>query len=194
MRFACFFTFYFLLLPGYCFAQKTYRFESITVNDGLSQSSVTSIAQDASGYLWIGTQDGLNKYDGYSIKVYRNKEGDSTSLAKNYVTKILVDNQNTIWIATLGHLSRYNPATDVFANYQLIVDGVLISPNVFVWDIFHSRDGRLVLSTTTGLIHFNPSTGKFQIENEFLSSFGKVVYNYYETRSKGDWIFLLSTI
>ena|GEM_PF-5455445 len=176
------------------YAQKTYRFESITVNEGLSQSSVTSIAQDALGYLWIGTQDGLNKYDGYSIKVYRNKEGDSTSLAKNYVSKILVDNQNTIWIATLGHLSKYNLATDGFTNYQLAVAGVSISPNVFIWDIFHGRDGRLVLSTTTGLIHFDPSTGKFQVEKEFLSSFGKVVYSYYETRSKGAWIFLMRTI
>jgi ligand-binding sensor domain-containing protein len=180
-----------VLASSMSYAQKTYRFENITVNEGLSQSSVTSIAQDASGYLWIGTQDGLNKYDGYSIKVYRNKEEDSTSLAKNYVSKILVDEQNAIWIATLGHLSKYNLATDGFTNYPLAVDGQSISPNVFIWDIFRSRDGRFVLSTTSGIIHFNPSTEKFQLENEFLSSFGKVVYSYCETRSQGDWIFLM---
>jgi signal transduction histidine kinase/ligand-binding sensor domain-containing protein len=172
-------------------AQKTYRFESITVDDGLSQSGITRMAQDVSGYLWIGTQDGLNKYDGYSIKIYRNKEGDSTSLVKNYVTSLLVDKQGSVWVATLGHLSRYNPSTDGFTNYPLMVDGTSISPNVYVWDIFQSRDGRLVLSTSNGLLHFDPSTGLFHIEEEFRSTFGKIVFAYYETRTKGDWFFFL---
>lgn len=91
----------FLLTKGiFCFAEKNYRFESITVENGLSQSSVNSMVQDKFGFLWIGTQDGLNKYDGNNFNVYRNKEGDSTSLINNDVHRLYIDTNNILWIAT----------------------------------------------------------------------------------------------
>ncbi|MBS1506093.1 MAG: hypothetical protein JSS79_05570 [Bacteroidetes bacterium] len=170
-------------------AQKTYRFESITVDDGLSQSSIASMVQDVSGHLWIATQDGLNKYDGYSFKIYRNKVGDSTSLTKNYVTKVILDKNNTIWVATLGTLSRYNPATDNFTNYPISLEGVTVAANAYVWDISPSRDGSLVLCTTGGVFHFDPGTKKFQVKKEFSPMFNQTAYNYYESPTKGDWVF-----
>jgi signal transduction histidine kinase/ligand-binding sensor domain-containing protein len=170
-------------------AQKTYRFESITVDDGLSQSSIASMVQDVSGHLWIATQDGLNKYDGYSFKVYRNKPGDSTSLQKNYVTKVILDKNNTIWVATLGTLSRYNPTTDNFTNFPISLAGFAVAANVYVWDVSESRDGSLVLCTTGGLFHFDPQTKKFRVNKEFSPMFNQTAYNYYETRSNGDWAF-----
>lgn len=172
------------------FSQKSYRFESISVEDGLSQSSITSLAQDESGYLWIGTQDGLNKYDGYTCKVYRHKSSDTTSLVTNYVTDILIDNNNIIWVATLGHLSRYEPTTDGFINYPLTAESFSGNTNAYIRNIFHSRDGSLVLSTSGGVIHFDPATEKFTIREAFRGLLHKDAHNYYETKTQGDWIFL----
>ncbi len=186
---------YFLL--GLCalvglnsYAQKTYRFESITVSNGLSQSSITSIAQDELGYLWVGTQDGLNKFDGYTIKVYRNKHGDTKSLSQNYVTNILVDKTKTIWIATLGHLSKYDPATDGFINYPLAVADVSLGADTYIRAICESRDGALVLATNRGIIHFDRSTHTFSIRKDFRKFSGLWVNNYVETKKAGDWLFM----
>jgi ligand-binding sensor domain-containing protein len=99
-----------------CLAQKNYRFESITVNDGLSQSSITSMVQDKFGFLWIATQDGLNKYDGHTFKVYRKKEGDSTSLPNNFVTHVFIDPYENFWIVTYAGICKYYPITDGFIN------------------------------------------------------------------------------
>ena len=59
------------------------------------------MVQDKFGFLWIGTQDGLNKYDGYPFKVYRHNEGDSTSLPKNFITIVFVDHYDNLWVETL---------------------------------------------------------------------------------------------
>ena len=63
-------------------------FKHLTADDGLSHNSVYAIHQDRRGFLWFGTQDGLNRYDGYNFKVYKNEIGDSTSIDNNWITKI----------------------------------------------------------------------------------------------------------
>ena len=72
---------------------KELRFEQLSLEQGLSQSLVLCIAQDDLGFLWFGTEDGLNRYDGYSFKVYRHSNTDSTSLANNYVYSLYKDSE-----------------------------------------------------------------------------------------------------
>ena len=72
-------------------AQNHIAFNHLTVEDGLSQSSVTCIFQDAKGFMWFGTQDGLNRYDGYNFKVFKNDPEDSTSLINNFIFSIYED-------------------------------------------------------------------------------------------------------
>jgi ligand-binding sensor domain-containing protein len=79
------------------------RFEYITTVDGLSGSSVTAIAQDHEGFLFIGTQEGLNKYDGYQFTIYRNSPLDSTTLTDSRIESLLVDHAGTLWIGTTVH-------------------------------------------------------------------------------------------
>jgi len=81
---------------------KDYRFEHITVKDGLSLSYVTSIAQDKNGYVWFGTQDGLNKYDGFSFVVYKHDPFDDGSIPSGDIIDILVDKKGKIWLGTDG--------------------------------------------------------------------------------------------
>lgn len=75
----------FILLVQTITPQSNIRFNHLTVQDGLSQSAVTVIFQDKHGFMWFGTQDGLNRYDGYNFKIFKNIPSDSTSLTDNFI-------------------------------------------------------------------------------------------------------------
>ena len=92
-------------------------FERISLEHGLSQTSVYAITQDHQGFMWFGTQDGLNKYDGYTFTVYRNDPWDSTSLSNNYVRRVMVDRAGYIWVGTRGGVNRLDPRTGIFIRY-----------------------------------------------------------------------------
>jgi signal transduction histidine kinase/ligand-binding sensor domain-containing protein/DNA-binding response OmpR family regulator len=84
------------------------------IEQGLSNNAVTCIYQDQQGFMWFGTYDGLNRYDGYSFKVFRNKSNDSTSLINNRIVAIGADGQNNLWIGTKQGISIFNPVTASF--------------------------------------------------------------------------------
>ena len=81
------------------------------IEQGLSNNAVTCIYQDHNGFMWFGTYDGLNRFDGYVFKVFRNKFNDSTSLANNRVSCITEDLLNNLWIGTSQGISLYNGLT-----------------------------------------------------------------------------------
>ncbi|MBD3225270.1 MAG: GAF domain-containing protein [Caldithrix sp.] len=95
------------------------NFDHLTIEDGLSQSSVYTILQDHRGFIWIGTQNGLNRYDGISIKIYyKNAKGDSSSVNDNWINDLVQDEDGFIWIATSGGgINSYNPSTEKFHYY-----------------------------------------------------------------------------
>src|SRR5688500_6802143 len=74
------------------------KFKRISTEQGLSQNHVLCIIQDSKGFMWFGTADGLNRYDGYNFKVYKNVIGDSTTLPNNYITTICEDSKGVLWI------------------------------------------------------------------------------------------------
>src|SRR4026209_2472305 len=92
------------------FSQKQHiRFEHIGTNMGLSQSSVVSIFQDSRGFMWFGTRDGLNKYDGYKFSVYKYNAENGNSLGNNIIKSIAEDDQGNLWLATWGGgLNRFD--------------------------------------------------------------------------------------
>ncbi|UKN00540.1 hypothetical protein K6119_12435 [Paracrocinitomix mangrovi] len=91
--------------------QKSIKFDTYTIEDGLSQSQVTSIQQDATGYIWIATQDGLNRFDGYNFQVVKNKGDNQLSLPNNYVHNLLPDNSGNLWFGTNRGLGKLNTKT-----------------------------------------------------------------------------------
>ncbi len=100
----CFFLLFLLSTKG-ILAQQTMdsiklNLETITINDGLSQGMVRSIIQDQEGFIWFATKDGLNKYDGYRMVVYRHDPNDSLSLPDNYVTQLVEDAEGNFWVGT----------------------------------------------------------------------------------------------
>ena len=95
----------------------TLRFDQLSVDQGLAQESVLAIAQDRQGYMWFGSQSGLSRYDGYRMVVYKNIEGDKTSLVDNWVGELHVDSQGQLWVGTDNGLDRFDAASQTFIHY-----------------------------------------------------------------------------
>ncbi len=96
------------------------KFDHLNMDDGLSESIVLSIIQDTEGYMWFGTADGLNRYDGYSFTVFRHNAQDSLSLTHNYVQALHVDEVGTIWVGTIAGLDWYDREHKQFHRVPLV--------------------------------------------------------------------------
>ena len=94
--------FLFLISFTTLIGQQKYNFEHISIPDGLSNMQVWDILQDKYGFLWIATADGLNQYDGYSFKIYKNDPGNPKSLSNNYVYSLMIDKEENLWVGTTG--------------------------------------------------------------------------------------------
>ncbi len=102
------------------FSQNNTRFEKFSTEQGLSQNSIMRLLQDSRGILWIGTFDGLNRYDGYQFKIFRNIPGDSTSLSNNKILSICEDKSGNIWIGTYGGELNKLPMQNNFVKQILL--------------------------------------------------------------------------
>lgn len=120
-------------------------FTHLTTNEGLSQSTVLCILKDSKGFMWFGTNEGLNKYDGYEFSIYKHYPTDQTSLNSNMVNDLLEDNHGTIWVATSDGLDLFNRTTNSFSHYPLAPSQLII------YDIFQDSKQRIWLGTTSGL-------------------------------------------
>ncbi len=83
--------------------EEPIRIKHYTLEDGLSQASINSLLQDRAGFVWVGTQDGLNKFDGRSFEVFKFSASDSTSVSGQFIEKIFEDTTGKIWVGTLGN-------------------------------------------------------------------------------------------
>ncbi|MCL6493599.1 MAG: hypothetical protein K6T54_02340 [Ignavibacterium sp.] len=94
---------------------QDYKFTQLKIEDGLSQSTVYSIIQDKKGFMWFGTGNGLNKYDGYKFTIYLNDPSDTTSISDDGITTLFEDVNGTIWIGTVaGNVNRFNRKDETF--------------------------------------------------------------------------------
>ena len=100
-------------------AQSSVKFTHLTNLDGLSQSTAQAILKDKYGFMWFGTQDGLNRYDGYSFKIYRHEPKNVRSLRRSHITALYEDKQGILWVGTAnGALSKYDRNHDSFIHYK----------------------------------------------------------------------------
>src|SRR5210317_1836806 len=101
--------FYFLTFLSLFIHSQDRRFHHITSKEGLSQSEVYCFLKDSRGFMWFGTVDGLNRFDGYTIKVFNTERGNPNSLSNNTVRSLAEDMYGRIWIGTDDGLNMYNP-------------------------------------------------------------------------------------
>jgi len=138
--------FLFLILTNLFGYSQSRRFSHITSREGISQSEVYSILKDSRGFVWFGTVDGLNKYDGYKIEVINTRRNDPNSLSNNTVRSLVEDQQGRIWIGTDDGLNLYDPKTELI--YQINFDSV--ENKCPVWSLC-LQDGHLLVGTAYGL-------------------------------------------
>ncbi|HKY55133.1 MAG TPA: two-component regulator propeller domain-containing protein, partial [Anaerolineales bacterium] len=147
-------------LPQIC--NCVLRFDHISIEQGLSQSSVRAIFQDSRGFLWFGTEDGLNRYDGYTFKSYKPEPSNPKSISSGWINAIAEDKDGYLWIGTsLGGLNRYDPLKGEFTQYQHIeAEPTSITDN-HISALFVDQDNGLWVGTLNGLDRFEPETGSF---------------------------------
>src|SRR5215831_4204716 len=98
---------------------KFLSFNALTINDGLSQGMVNTILQDHFGFMWFGTKDGLNRYDGYHFIVFRHDPSDTNSLADNFIQQVFEDSRGWLWIGTSDHgVDLFNRETETFHHFH----------------------------------------------------------------------------
>jgi ligand-binding sensor domain-containing protein/signal transduction histidine kinase len=139
---------------------RTLRFERVGLEQGLSQESVLNVLQDKQGFIWFGTQAGLNRFDGYRMTPFRNDPDNAGSLPDNYVTVSYEDDEGRLWFGTKGGLARFDSATQKFVRH--IPDGA--GPGAAVRGVTAlAPDGKggLWLGSGAGLRHFDPASGRF---------------------------------
>lgn len=138
------------------------KFRHIGSEQGLSNSTIESIYQDSRGFIWFGTRDGLNRYDGYQMVVYRYDPKDTNSISDNYIRYIYEDHNKVLWIGTTNGLNRFNTARNNFSRYKHNPsDPKSISHNI-VTCIYEDKKGNLWVSSFGGGINlFQPERNSF---------------------------------
>ncbi|MCB1053111.1 MAG: hypothetical protein KDC71_21100, partial [Acidobacteria bacterium] len=132
-----------------------------TLENGLSQSTISCMVQDSRGFVWLGTQDGLNRFDGYQYKVYRPEQGNSESIGSPGVQALLAARDGSLWIGTYQGLNHYLPHRDAFVRYQheqakesLVHDDIRC--------LAEDEFGCIWIGTRGGLSCLDPKSGKWQ--------------------------------
>ncbi len=131
------------------------RFQSITINDGLSLSSVYCIYKDSKGFMWFGTEDGLNKFDGYHFTIYRTDVKNPNSICYKWIEHIEEDVNGKLWFASRSGLSEFDPVTDVFTNYKAGTSDLILNDTV---TCLKAQDNNVYIGTRKGLSVFNVLT------------------------------------
>ncbi len=192
-RINAFFASFFLSLYSVftpCFSQSQVVFSKINQTNGLSNDRVSSVVKEKNGFVWIGTQNGLNRYDGNKIKIY-NKQ--NSALSANGISDLLIDHKGKIWIATLGGgLNLYNPLNDKFVAYKNIYNDNRSIPSNELNTLFEDSKGTIWIGTKNGISLFNEKaqtfkTYKFESGNNYSISHNDVT-SIYEDGNKNLWI------
>ena len=138
--------FFVLLHSVLSYAYNQFSFVKYQVENGLSHNTVWYTIQDHQGFMWFGTSDGLNRFDGKNFKIFRHIPKDSTSLGNNIVRTIFEDERQNLWVGTNRGIYIFNSQQEEFEFFDnKTEDGVLISSNVY--DIEQSHDGSMWIAT-----------------------------------------------
>ena len=140
------------------------RFSRVSIEQGLSQSTVSCILQDQVGFIWLGTHDGLNRYDGDRFTIYRHDPEDPSSLSHNFVLDCVEDDSGNLWIGTQdGGLNRWNRADGNFTRFRHHPQQPLSLGGDRVRKVLIDEIGMLWIGTNdSGLDRFDPETGVFE--------------------------------
>jgi len=152
-----FFAVAFVLLPLVLFSRNNnFRFKHLNVSNGLSNNNVSSIIQDYEGFIWFGTSNGLNKYDGYNCKVYKHNSQVTTSLTSSEINKLYEDHEKNLWVGSMNGLCRYQKDKDYFVRYPEVGTHLITA-------IKEDNKKNLYVSSGANIYKYNNITKSFQV-------------------------------
>jgi ligand-binding sensor domain-containing protein len=155
-------------------SQQKYRIDHINMEKGLSWTFVTSICQDEEGYIWIGTAQGLNRYDGYDIVTYWHDTSDDSSISNSQIGALCLDKEGTLWIGTMkGGLNKFDQHNNKFERFVHDPADTNSLTNNSIRDIECDRNNNLWIGTAWGL-------SKYSIAN---NAFGRFTHDSSKTGS-----------
>lgn len=149
--------FFLVLVTGFavhCNAQS-YYFKHYQAEDGLAHNSVTAILQDTRGLIWIGTRGGLNRFDGYSFKSYRNKKNKFGNIGNNVITNLTEDKNGMLWIGTGKGVLSFDPVKEVFTSLEEVPQG-------YINDIAVDADNNLWIAANSSLYQYDQKNKRFR--------------------------------
>ena len=178
LLFSCF------VLFGQTIQANSFKFKIFNSTNGFPQSSIRAIAEDKTGFLWLGTEGGLIRYDGINTTVFRNDPADTTSLPENVIDSLLVDKRNRLWVGTVGNgLSLFDAKTNQFRSFDIKVTG----------DVIHTlslaSSGDILVGASNGVFSISPEN--LSIKSLAHSSQLKDAFNIaglWEDKNKTLWI------
>ena len=174
-----------IFFPSIKLFSQVARFNHLTVDDGLTQNSISCIVQDKRGFIWIGTYEGLNKYDGYKITKYLNDPKDSTSIPGGVIRCIYPDDDNNLWFGTNGGgMCRINLLTNQITRFLLDTtsDNSIVSNSIN--DIKEYKKDILYIATPKGLSVFNKKTQTFSLISHSDKDPNSLLANSIKTMTK----------
>ncbi|MGL4849805.1 MAG: ligand-binding sensor domain-containing protein [Clostridium sp.] len=160
--------------------EENIRFKNITISDGLSQGSVYSILQDSNGYMWFGTNDGLNRYDGYSFEILKGSEDDNSKIYSGIIGSLIEDDNGEIWVGTSSGLNKVNGKSLEVTRIESDIEDEKKISNSHILDIYKDSDGDIWIGTEDGLNLYSKenktfkkffnSSEKDSLSNNFINS------------------------
>ncbi|MEW8956728.1 two-component regulator propeller domain-containing protein, partial [Clostridium sp.] len=168
---------------------KGFRFNRITLEDGISQGSIEGIIQDEEGYMWFATADGLNRYNGYDFKVYKYKDEDDNSLTSSYIGTLIEDSDGYLWVGTNLGLNKLDTYDDTITRYVSRPEENNSLSNNNIISLLEDSKGNIWVGTENGLNKYNKEDDKFtqyMVENSHLSN--EFINCIYEDKDGFIWI------
>ncbi len=164
------------------------RFAHVSFGEGQSHGRISSIIEDNQGFLWFGTNSGLQRYDGYHLRAFRHDPANPKSLSGSYINALFKDRSGNLWVASDEYLERYDPVTESFTRDPSLAGGI----EGWVWHISQDGEGMLWLSTHAGLARLDPTTWQTirykHRPDDPTSLSGDVVTATYEQRDGTFWV------
>ena len=172
----------------YVSAYNNINFKNITSEDGLSQGTVETIIQDDQGYIWLGINDGLCRYNGYEFKIYKHDEELENSITNNYIVDIKQDNSGNIWVGTANGLSKIDTKTDLITNYNMNDEEKSLS-HYNIGDILITKSGDVLVGTSDGLNIYNEKKVEFyRIFNKDSDLSSQFIRSLAEDENQNIWV------
>ncbi|TAH27470.1 MAG: response regulator [Cytophagales bacterium] len=134
------------------------KFQQYFIENGLVNNTIGEITQDHSGFMWLGSGDGLNRFDGINFKTYKHIANDTNTLPSSFINQIYIDKKGNLWICTLKGISLYQPDYDNFKNF---IPPVKNKNDIGIGSVFEDKEGKIIISSAEGLFHFDLKKEKF---------------------------------